>query len=129
MFITKRAFFKNKKEMYSTYREHWNNFITSCEVFQDKYAVLERLINEYRDTEYVYKFLSKVKDNVTCLAQYRIACTYQGAESSDMILTWHAYRHMMMSNQGKINRAIGEIDGAIIMCDLIKKHELTLRSK
>lgn len=130
MFITEKEFFKrkNRKQMYSTYREHWCSFITSCEVLQDKYAVLERLIKEFRDTEHVYHFLQKVKDDVTCLAQYKMACMYQGATNSDVVLSYGAYKYLL-TQQAKINRALGQIDAAILLCDRLKKDELTIRSK
>ena len=128
MYLTKREFWKrkNKKHIYQTYKDHWSRFIGNCEVLCDKIWALDKLIDEHKETEHVYRYLVKVKDDATSLSQYVIACKYSGATVSDMLLSFDAYKDLMFKCS-TITRSIGKIDSAILLCDMLEKCELTIR--
>lgn len=130
MFLTRKEFFSrpNRKLMYSTYLDHCRAFITTCEVFIDKYRLLDTLLDKYKDTDPVYSYLKSIKTEVNSLGEYDTACKYKCGATSNVMLNYTSYRDLMVV-QGKIQRATGVVSAAILLCDTLEKDELTMRSR
>ncbi len=97
-----------------------------CERLEDKLRVLDTYLNKFKNSDNVYSWLKRQRDNIFLHAVMQDMFAFQSDNFT--VKDWDSIREVAFSSK-RLHRVEGHVDSMLELCQYLEKNELTISKK